>query len=82
MKETSFFRIYIGRLYGKGDVFLRRKLGILGLLVLLICAVLGSQKAGEYLYQNYLNKEASETSASTGTKEKKTVVVDAGHGGC
>ncbi len=60
---------------------MRRKLGILGLLVLLICAVIGSQKAGEYLYQNYLNNDAAETSASTGTKEKKTVVVDAGHGG-
>ena len=37
MKETSFFCIYLGIVYEKGDVFLRRKIGILGLIVLLLC---------------------------------------------
>jgi N-acetylmuramoyl-L-alanine amidase len=60
---------------------LRRKLGILGLLVLLVCAVIGSQKAGEYLHQNYLDRETKETAAAAGAKEKQVVVVDAGHGG-
>ena len=60
---------------------MRRKLGILGLLVLLVCAVIGSQKAGEYLHQNYLDRETKETAAAAGAKEKQVVVVDAGHGG-
>lgn len=59
---------------------MRRKLGILGLLVLLVCAVIGSQKAGEFLYKNYLSQDTKETSASA-AKEKQTVVIDAGHGG-
>jgi len=59
---------------------LRRKLGILGLLVLLVCAVIGSQKAGEYLYRNYLNRDTKET-AAPGKKEKQVVIIDAGHGG-
>lgn len=60
---------------------MRRKLGILGLLVLLGCAVIGSQKAGEYLHQNYLDRETKETAAAAAAKEKQVVVVDAGHGG-
>ncbi|MBA4699950.1 MAG: N-acetylmuramoyl-L-alanine amidase [Ruminococcus sp.] len=53
----------------------------MGLLVLLVCAVIGSQKAGEYLHQNYLDRETKETAAAAGAKEKQVVVVDAGHGG-
>lgn len=60
---------------------MRRKLGILGLLVLLVCAVIGSQKAGEYLHQNYLDRETKETAAAAKAKEKQVVVIDAGHGG-
>lgn len=60
---------------------MRRKLGILGLLVLLACAVIGSQKAGEYLHQNYLDRETKETAATAGTNTKQVVVIDAGHGG-
>lgn len=81
MKETSFFRIYIGIVYGKGDVFLRRKLGILVLIVLLGFAVFGSQKAGEYLYQNYMSDEGVTTAAKAKAEGKQVVVVDAGHGG-
>lgn len=81
MKETSFFRIYIAIVYGKGDVFLRRKLGILLLIVLLGCAVFGSQKAGEYLYQNYMVDESVKTAATAKADGKQVVVVDAGHGG-
>lgn len=81
MKETSFFRIYIGIVYGKGDVFLRRKLGILVLMVLLGAAVVGSQKAGEYLYQNYMADKEVQTAAEVKAGGKQVVVVDAGHGG-
>ncbi|CUX37027.1 N-acetylmuramoyl-L-alanine amidase [Clostridium sp. C105KSO13] len=59
---------------------MRRKFGILGLLVLLVCAVIGSQRAGEYLYRNYINRDTKETAAS-GTKEKQVIIIDPGHGG-
>lgn len=85
MKEASFFRIYIEVVYGKGDVFLRRKLGILALMVLLIGAVVGSQKAGEFLYRNYMADKGVQTAArgkSEGkTEGKQVVILDAGHGG-
>ena len=81
MKETSFFCIYIGIVYEKGDVFLRRKIGILGLLILLVCAVIGSQKAGEYLYKNYMGSDTKETAAVAKQGEKPVIVIDAGHGG-
>ena len=58
---------------------MRRKAGILGLLALLICAVIGSQKAGEYLYKNYMGEEGVQTVA--GTKNSQVIVIDAGHGG-
>ena len=81
MKETSFFCIYLGIVYEKGDVFLRRKIGILGLIVLLLCAVIGSQKAGEYLYKNYMGSEGKKTAAAAKKGDKPMVVIDAGHGG-
>ncbi len=81
MKETSFFCIYLEIVYEKGDVFLRRKIGILGLIVLLLCAVIGSQKAGEYLYRNYMGSEGKKTAAAAKKGDKPMVVIDAGHGG-
>lgn len=62
--------------------FLRRKLGILALMLLLIGAVIGSQRAGEYLYQNHMKDEGVQTSgkAKAGGKPP-VVVVDPGHGG-
>lgn len=60
---------------------MRRKLGILVLMVLLGCAVVGSQKAGEYLYQNYMADESVQTAAQAKAEGKQVVIVDAGHGG-
>ncbi|MGC4018784.1 MAG: N-acetylmuramoyl-L-alanine amidase [Muricomes sp.] len=60
---------------------MRRKFGILGLLVLLVCAVIGSQKAGEFLHKNYLKHETQETAATGAEGKKPVIVVDAGHGG-
>lgn len=60
---------------------MRRKLGILVLIVLLGCAVAGSQKAGEYLYQNYMADEGVQTAAQAKAEGKQVVVLDAGHGG-
>ena len=74
---------------------MRKKLGTLGLLIMLVFAVAGSHKAGEYLYYNYLSEdtrasnEGIETAADIKGKQKnvdknvdkKLVVVDAGHGG-
>ncbi|MBU3876529.1 N-acetylmuramoyl-L-alanine amidase [Faecalicatena sp. AGMB00832] len=50
-------------------------------MVLLGCAVVGSQKAGEYLYQNYMADEGIQTAAQAKAEGKQVIVVDAGHGG-
>lgn len=68
-------------IYGKGDVFLRRKLGLLALILLLGCAVVGSQKAGEFLYQNYMADESVQTASQAKAEGKQVIVIDAGHGG-
>ena len=45
----------------------------------LLAAAAGCQFAGEYLHSHYIREEASETSGNI--SEKKTVVIDSGHGG-
>lgn len=84
MKETSSSCIYLKNDVCKGDVFLRKKIQMIGLLALLICAVLGSHRAGEYLYSHYVKDPGQETAAKTKDKtENKTykVIIDCGHGG-
>lgn len=60
---------------------MRRKLGLLALILLLGCAVAGSQKAGEYLYQNYMVDESVQTAAQAKADGKQVIAIDAGHGG-
>lgn len=70
-----------------GDVFLlkkalrivKEKAKILCLIGILLGAVLGCQAAGEYLHETYLKEESVSTSGEV--SEKKTVVIDSGHGG-
>lgn len=81
MKETSLFRIYIEIVYEKGDVFLRRKLEIFGVLALLVCAVIGSQRVSEYLYRHYMSGEGRQTAANVKKGGKMLIVIDPGHGG-
>ena len=45
----------------------------------LLGAALGCQAAGEYLHETYLKEESVSTSGAV--SEKKTVVIDSGHGG-
>lgn len=60
---------------------MRRKMQICGLLILLVCAVIGSHKAGEYLYDNYMVDEGQMTAASAEKGDKPKIVIDSGHGG-
>ena len=70
-----------------GDVFLlkkalrivKEKAKILCLIGILLGAALGCQAAGEYLHETYLKEESVSTSGAV--SEKKTVVIDSGHGG-
>lgn len=64
MKETSSFRIYI-KIYAKGDVFLRKKIGIILMIAMLVCIVIGSQTLGERLYS-----QVDKKGDSTGQEEK------------
>lgn len=77
MKETSLFCIYMN-IYAKGDVFLRRKVGIILMIAFLVCVVIGSQYAGEYVYEHADAGDDAETAAKTA---EALVVVDSGHGG-
>lgn len=96
MKETSPFCIYI-KIYAKGDVFLRKKLGIILMMAMLVCIVIGSQILGERLYSQVDKKtdDAQETSGEVKKKENEEnnkaeeqkkadgalIVLDSGHGG-
>lgn len=60
---------------------MRRKIGILGLLALLLCAVIGSQKLSEYLYKSYMPAKGRQTAADVKKGEKGLIVIDPGHGG-
>lgn len=85
-RSISFLHIYRKNIYAKGDVFLRQKIGILLIILLLIGAVAGSQKVGEHLYQNISEDETAQTAAQgTNTvkeeNEKPVIVLDSGHGG-
>lgn len=60
---------------------MRRKLEIFGVLALLVCAVIGSQRISAYLYRNYMSGEDRETAANVKKEDKKLVVIDPGHGG-
>lgn len=60
---------------------MRRKLGLLALILLLGCAVVGSQKAGEFLYQNYMAEESVQTASQAKAEGKQVIIIDAGHGG-
>ena len=58
---------------------LRTKIRLLLMIGVLLAAAAGCQFAGEYLHSHYIREEASETSGNI--SEKKTVVIDSGHGG-
>ena len=58
---------------------LRTKIRLLLMIGGLLAAAAGCQFAGEYLHSHYIREEASETSGNI--SEKKTVVIDSGHGG-
>ncbi len=70
MKETSSFCIYI-RIYAKGDVFLRKKIGIILMIAMLVCIVIGSQTLGERLYSQVDKKmEDNETESKENMIQK------------
>ena len=77
MKKTSPFRIYIS-ICVKGDVFLRKKIGIVVTMIFLLGIVVVSQKTGERLREKMEQKESVPTVANS---EERVVVVDSGHGG-
>ena len=88
MDETSFFRIYMKQsICERGCFFavkkvlgiLRTKIRLLLMIGVLLAAAAGCQFAGEYLHSHYIREEVSETSGNI--SEKKTVVIDSGHGG-
>ena len=58
---------------------LRTKIRLLLMIGVLLAAAAGCQFAGEYLHSHYIREEVSETSGNI--SEKKTVVIDSGHGG-
>lgn len=60
----------------KGDVFLRRKIGIVIGIVFLAGVIILSQKAGEYLL-----KQTEKSRETKGEAEELVIVVDSGHGG-
>lgn len=60
---------------------MRRKIEIAGLLALLVCAVIGSQKISEHLYKNYMPEKGRQTAADVKKGENGIIVVDPGHGG-
>lgn len=65
-------------IYGKGDVFLVKKLGILLMMVMLVAIAVGSQMLGEHLYA-----QVEETTETAGKVESQVMVIlDSGHGGC
>lgn len=72
MKETSSYCIYI-KIYAKGDVFLRKKIGIILMIAMLVCIVIGSQILGERLYSQVDKKtdNAQETAETSGEVKKK-----------
>ena len=59
---------------------LRTKIRLLLMIGVLLAVAAGCQFAGEYLHSHYIREEVSETSGNI--SEKKTVVIDSGHGGC
>ncbi len=64
-------------IYGKGDVFLVKKLGILLMMVMLVAIAVGSQMLGEHLYA-----QVEETTETAGKVESQVMVIlDSGHGG-
>lgn len=73
MKETSSFCIYI-RIYAKGDVFLRKKLGIILMMSILICIVIGSQTLGERLYSQVEKKTDSDRKEKQADERKSNKV--------
>lgn len=58
---------------------LRTKIRLLLMIGVLLAVAAGCQFAGEYLHSHYIREEVSETSGNI--SEKKTVVIDSGHGG-
>lgn len=57
---------------------LRTKIRLLLMIGVLLAVAAGCQFAGEYLHSHYIREEVSETSGNI--SEKKTVVIDSGHG--
>lgn len=59
---------------------LQTKIRLLIMICVLAAAAAGCQMAGEYLRTQYIQEKATETAGTVA--EKKTVVIDSGHGGC
>lgn len=57
---------------------MRRKLGMILMIAFLVCVVIGSQYAGEYVYEHADRGNEVETAAKS---SELLVVVDSGHGG-
>ena len=66
-------------MFKKALGILRTKIRLLLMIGVLLAAAAGCQFAGEYLHSHYIREEVSETSGNI--SEKKTVVIDSGHGG-
>lgn len=77
MKETSPFCIYI-KIYAKGDVFLRKKIGIILMMAMLVCIVIGSQILGERIYSQVDKKTKDIEETKDNTQQEDDVEETAG----